>query len=981
MHRIACAVLTLPLFSGWHALAAGDEDVDAAPDWIWVDDDYAGQNVRLTKTFTLDSAPVQAELRIAADFCDVVVEINSTPVLELEDFSPTQTLDMTRQLAPGENQIAVVARPGGGPTAVALSIHATGADGDTVRLLTDDSWTANAGAVNSLGRVASQMWGIGARPARISPLDDYEQWKRALGDDSGSDSGRFWTVDGFEIELVKAAAANEGSWVALTFDESGRLTIAREDRGLLRFTFDEPGGDVANVETIDDELLECRGLVYVDGDLYANANNSKSLYQLRDADRGGRFDESTVVREFPGTVGHGRNQLAVHDGALWTICGDAVDVPTDMFDRTSPYREARRGELTREGFLARMDLGTGEWQLYCAGMRNPFGVAFNRDDEAFAYDADAEYDMGSPWYRPTRVLHLRSGADYGWRGVTKSWPPYDPDHPDNAQPLLDIGKGSPTAVAFGYDSNFPPVYRDALYILDWAYGRVLAVHLTPRGGTYRAQAETFLQGSPLNVTGIDFGPDGAMYLVTGGRNTKSAMYRVRFTGDPSAEPIRAAHEAALAQQAAEMRQVRRHLELGHNRVDRLFVSEALQHLDSRDPSLRYAAQTALEHQPGESWHHPMLNSEPSGPLLVALLAMARNGAPEAARPVLEQLLEFDFVERSVSEQLVWLYAVSLCRKADSELDAEFRESLLEQLDARFPDTSDVLRVSGYGTSVDANRELARLLVALEAPGIVERCVAELRRSTAQEDRLHYLFLLRDVESGWTDETRRAYFTALGEADGFVAGEGMPTFLQLIREAALERLSDAERTELASLLAPAGGEEPAERIERPLVREWTFDDLREALDRSGHEASAERGADVFQQALCVRCHRVGARGPAVGPDLTYVGRRFSRDDILQSIVLPNRVVAENYRNLEVVTTDGRVITGRPITAGDYRSPRVSIAVDPLRPAEIVVLSKQDIEVSRLSATSPMPAGLLNTFTVDEISDLLAYLTRIPGTKSQ
>ena len=99
--------------------------------------------------------------------------------------------------------------------------------------------------------------------------------------------------------------------------------------------------------------------------------------------------------------------------------------------------------------------------------------------DLFTYDADAEFDMGSPWYRPTRVDQLVSGTDFGWRGVTGKWPPYFPDHADNALPTLDIGRGSPTAVAFGTNSNFPPDYRRALFILDWAYGRIVAVNLAP----------------------------------------------------------------------------------------------------------------------------------------------------------------------------------------------------------------------------------------------------------------------------------------------------------------------------------------------------------------------------------------------------------------------------------------------------------------------------------------------------------------------
>ena len=42
-------------------------------------------------------------------------------------------------------------------------------------------------------------------------------------------------------------------------------------------------------------------------------------------------------------------------------------------------------------------------------------VAFNEDGEMLTFDADMEWDAGAPWYRPTRINHIISGADYGWR--------------------------------------------------------------------------------------------------------------------------------------------------------------------------------------------------------------------------------------------------------------------------------------------------------------------------------------------------------------------------------------------------------------------------------------------------------------------------------------------------------------------------------------------------------------------------------------
>ena len=91
---------------------------------------------------------------------------------------------------------------------------------------------------------------------------------------------------------------------------------------------------------------------------------------------------------------------------------------------------------------------------------------------------------------------------------------------------MDVGIGSPTGLKFGTKSKFPAKYQRALYAMDWAYGRLFAVHFTPDGATYSATLETLLKGKPLNLTDLEFGNDGAMYFITGGRGTQSGLYRV-----------------------------------------------------------------------------------------------------------------------------------------------------------------------------------------------------------------------------------------------------------------------------------------------------------------------------------------------------------------------------------------------------------------------------------------------------------------------
>lgn len=959
----------------WLVLGSAGIAADGVPHWIWDGDQ---RECSLERSFAADGLVQSATLRLAADFCHATVEINGRGVLTVEPYSPTTDVDVTSAIRGGENRIAVRCKSVAGPAAIALSLSLLDADGKRTTLVSDGGWLCGTGkTVSQQGPVEPALWGIGRRPATIDPFDNYEQWRQAVGAPAAGHEAAFWTAPGFEISLVRAAQGDEGSWVSMAFDPNGRLTIAREDQGLLRMTLAEDRRSVTKVETIDRELLECRGLLYAYDALYANANNSKGLYRLRDTDGDDQFDEVKLLRQFPGGVGHGRNDLALGpDGLIYSMHGDSVEVPRDdVRDRTSPLREARRGQATSEGNLVRIDRDGQKSEVVCGGLRNPFGIAFNPLGDLFTYDADAEFDMGTPWYRPTRIVQLVSGADYGWRGVTGKWPPYFPDHPDNALPTLDVGKGSPTAVAFGTQAKFPEDYRAALFVLDWAYGRIVAVHLAPRGAGYRAQAETFLKGRPLNVTDLTVGPDGALYLVTGGRKTQSALYRIAYSGAAESPRQPSPHQRACQEHAAAARKLRLELEESHRPVDAERIATLWPHLDAPDPIIRHAARIAVEHQPPESWRQRALAENRTTAALTALVALARTEERSNAAAILDRLAAFPAKDLDVGQMLLLLRAYWLCAQHAPDAVSGRKQRIIAQLDPLLPQpAAQWPHASPAGSGAVVQRELARLLVELGSPSAVEKSARSLLTGGAQEDRLMGLLVLRSARQGWSRDSRRAYFAALGQGTKFVSGEGMPRFLSQLREEALATLSDAERNDLADLLAATSdpAENDAPPPERPLVKKWTLDDFLSLLADSAQAPSAERGAAVFRDALCIRCHRVGARGPAVGPDLTQAAARFSRRDMLESILTPAKVVAENYRNVLVRTADGRVIEGRVLAEGDYRSERVRIATEPLRPSVTVELGKREIEEYRQSDTSPMPHGLLDTFRAEEVLDLLAYL---------
>ena len=86
---------------------------------------------------------------------------------------------------------------------------------------------------------------------------------------------------------------------------------------------------------------------------------------------------------------------------------------------------------------------------------------------------------------------------YGWRNGTGKRPEF---YPDNLPAVINIGPGSPTGVTFGYGAEFPSKYQKAMFILDWSWGKIYAVHMKPDGSTYTGEKETFITGSPLPVT-------------------------------------------------------------------------------------------------------------------------------------------------------------------------------------------------------------------------------------------------------------------------------------------------------------------------------------------------------------------------------------------------------------------------------------------------------------------------------------------------
>ncbi len=160
-----------------------------------------------------------------------------------------------------------------------------------------------------------------------------------------------------------------------------------------------------------------------------------------------------------------------------------------------------------------------------------------------------------------------------------------------------------------------------------------------------------------------------------------------------------------------------------------------------------------------------------------------------------------------------------------------------------------------------NQQLCELLAYLESPLLVEKTLALLDEADTTEDKLCYLYTLRNVRIGWTPELRERYFRWLREAEKFPGAVYMAMFVGYIRSEAEAWLDDGERAALGELVSTAPSSDELEETPppRPLVREWKMEDLLDSLEAAGHGRNFERAQALYTAALCGRCHKLGDRG--------------------------------------------------------------------------------------------------------------------------
>lgn len=822
---------------------------------------------------------------------------------------------------------------------------------------------------------------------------------------------------GFQAEhLYSPSDQGTGSWVSMTFDNKGRIIASDQYGGLYRMEVPPVGqtGRKPRVERLglvpsrpDAKPVEigfAQGLLWAFNSLYVVVNSEadtvfghgSGFYRLQDTDNDDRFDQVTLIRSFDGFEEHGPHSVILSPDKkhFYLIAGNFTRLPEmdgyllpPVWQRDNLLPDPTDGDARAHphgGWIARVDTSGTRWELFSAGLRNPFDLAFNQAGDLFTYDSDMEWDIGMSWYRPTRLCHVTSGSEFGWRDGNGKW---RADYPDNLPALINIGQGSPTNLISAHEADFPEPYRNALLAFDWSFGIIYAIHLEANGASYNARAEEFISGAPLPLTDGVIGPDGALYFLTGGRRLESDLYRVVYTGPRSAE------QAPVIPPNGP---IRKKLEAFHGKQDTTAIGIAWPYLNHKDRYVRYAARIALEHQPVDAWQKRVFSEKDPRTVVQASLALARVGSPELRDRLLSGLMKIELNALPEETQFELLRAVELVLSRMGLPDPTRKLQLIQFLDAGFPAESSRLNqsMSKILVFLDAASATPKIMTLLEAagddaapdgsfsssPDLIFRNpqygmdLASILTNKPPSQQIYYAMVLSKARSGWTPLLRENYFNWFYGAYAYKGGRHYMGYIDKARESALDYVPKSEYAYYDSLSTNTASAEAVIDWVKIMSdggpgRNWKLQEALEVVENNLKGRDFEQGKLMYSASACISCHRMQGEGGDIGPDLTRLGSRFTVKDILASIIEPNQVISDQYAATIFYLHNGSTVIGKLVKEDETT---FYLSQNPFDPQVLRELDKQAVAERKLSDVSVMPPGLVNSLSEDRLRDLIAYL---------
>jgi len=795
-------------------------------------------------------------------------------------------------------------------------------------------------------------------------------------------------ADGWSIELV-AAEPKLVTPISCRFDSRGRLFVVESHTHFPPNDYAGPTTDRIYLfdDTTGDGKLDRQRLFYAGGkatmglevlpDGWVIVATRDAITRIRDTDGDDVADEiQTLVRhETSATYPHnGLGGLAISpNGDLYFGQGENLGEPYSIIG-SDGSRQIGGGEGGNV-FRCRPD-GSGLARI-ATGFWNPFGLHFDPAGRLWAVcnDPDAK--------PPCRLLHVVEGADFGFqfrfgRAGTHPLQAWDGEQPGTLPMAAGTGEAPCAVVSHG----------DGLWVTAWGDNRIERYRLAANGASYKGHMEVIVQGG-ANFRPVDMAiaKDGSIYVTDWVDRSypvhgRGALWRLtphsaasfagslpplsdaevlanRVSGDPQISTAQRLthldHADAFFRHAATMGLVRNNqlnqlaLTQANTSGQRIGLISAHRWSDLIDP-------TSTDHDRRASLINDSLAHQSPEVVRAAIRWAAETGDAQFL-PKVQNVLDRDDLPNSLFASAVAGIAFLESGSAARGKRDPAQERLLTTFAADIQRPGRLRAMAVRMLPADADAPTEELLKSWISSQASPELVAEIVRLLVNRGSAAAFGLLAEIAANETIhvEVRADAIAGLSRSAASHA-------------AALNRFSLPKQNEIirreARRVLRREPDDPA--FARPANED--IDGWDQVLATAG---DARAGWRVFVRTTCVNCHTYAGRGAAVGPDLTGLGGQMDRKKIIESILQPSKEVGPLFVAWQILTEDGRALTGLKLNDGSGTHAKF-IGAD----GERFDVPLTDIHSQRPSKESIMPGKLEETMSIDEFRDLLAFLATKP-----
>jgi len=345
------------------------------------------------------------------------------------------------------------------------------------------------------------------------------------------------------------------------------LTVMKES--VIRLEDTSGSGKADFVQTVvkdfNTEVTDVIGGMYYSDlldELFVNI--APDFWALKDTNGDGKMDEKKSLAQgfgvHVGFSGHGMSGAMMGpDGMLYYSMGDIGTAATDLSGNTWNYPD--------QGVIVRSEPDGSNFEIFAHGLRNIYEFSFDKYGNFISVDNDGDH-VGE--YE--RLVHLIDGSDSGWRihwqlgkykdpknNSYKPWMDekyYTPRFKDQAAHILPPVApyyAGPTGMTYNPGTAFNDKWKDYFFVVEFvgsaARAGINAFTLKPKGASFELDKDENIFRGVL-ATGLDFGPDGAMYMsdwIEGwGLKQKGRVWKLD-TPDTASNVIRKETQALLAE--------------------------------------------------------------------------------------------------------------------------------------------------------------------------------------------------------------------------------------------------------------------------------------------------------------------------------------------------------------------------------------------------------------------------------------------------